>query len=529
MFTVIIADDEMRICALLEKSIRWNELGLRLVGTASSGSALLEAVREKLPDIVITDIQMPGINGIDAIRAIRECSNKCKIIIISGYQKFAYAHNALKYNVNDYLLKPIDAEELNESLRNITLELSAEAGSRSSADSAGTAAGSREHFISVLLPLLSKRGYGSLDAVNRGYGTKFTDGIFQGMYLYIDTGRDGPDIGSLNSLIGKLHDMCGKMLGDVCSDVLFAELGNGLLIGINYTPGTDIPHLLQQMFDKICPVINLFAGFGLTIGIGEAVGELSLLSRSLEHAQEIIRYRSAIGHNRLIFWDAVKTRIDAARSVKELDDSIVPVERAIEACSPETFEKAYGSFLSDLSERRALTNLLFIERVCDAFSDFIENGFAGCEKTAFIKSQLEFEFVHCSDIPSLAAAVSSVITTELGELKKHLMDKENLPIRRAKEYIYKNYSHPIRLEDIASAVYLSPAYLSNVFKKATGENIVNFINGYRVQQAKKLLVSTNMTVEEIAAAVGFDSHRYFGNVFKKTMGIKPSEYRKLYQ
>lgn len=529
MFSVIIADDEKRICALLEKSIRWSELGLELIGTASSGDELLKEVAVKNPNIVITDIQMPGTNGIDAIRTIREGNNNCKIVIISGYQEFAYAHNALKYNVNDYLLKPIDAEDLNESLRNITLELSAESSNRASEHSASTVEDSREHFISVLLPLLAKRGYESLDAVNFGYGTKFTDGVFQGMYLYIDTVREGPDIGSLNSLMGKLRDICGKMLGDICSDVLYAELGNGLLIGINYTPRADITHLLQQMFDKICPVIHLFAGFGLTIGIGETVSELSLLNRSLEHAQEIIRYRSAIGHNRLIFWDAIKARLDTVKSVKELDDSIVPVERAIEACSPDAFEKAYNSFLSDFTEQQALINLLFIEKVCDAFSGFIESGFAHYEKAAFIKGQLEFEFMHCADIPSLVEAVRSIIMTELGELKKYLMDKENLPIRQAKEYIYKNYCRPIRLEDIASAVYLSPAYLSNVFKKATGENIVNFINEYRVQQAKKLLISTNMTVEEVATAVGFDSHRYFGNVFKKTMGIKPSEYRKLYQ
>lgn len=528
MFRVILADDEKRICVLLEKSIRWKELGLEPVASCSNGQELFEAVAEHRPDIVITDIQMPGMNGIDAIKSIRENGNDCKIIIISGYQEFAYAHNALKYNVTDYLLKPIDADELNESLRKITLELSSRSGGGSSV-AAPAEKDFRDHFISVFLPMIVKQGCASLDNVNSDYGMHFSEGRFQGLYLYIDTGREVPEVGSLNSLIVKLRDICTTVLSEVCSEVVFSESGSGLLIGINYTGPETMPHHFRQLFDRVSPVIELFFDFGLTIGIGEPVDTLSQLGRSLEQAQEIIRYRSALGRNKLIYWNELKDRLDKMQSIKELQDSIIPVARAFEVCSSSMFCQTYDSFLDDFAQERLLLDFLFIEKVCGVFNNFMSTNFPQHEKTASIKRQLDFELMHCSSIPELAKTIRRVVISTLDEFNQQLADKENLPIRQAKEYIYHNYSHPIRLEDIAAAVYLSPAYLSNIFKKVTGKNLVNFINEYRVEQAKKLLVSTNMTVEEIANAVGFDSHRYFGNIFRKTLGIKPSEYRKLYQ
>lgn len=525
MYSVIIADDERRICALLEKSIHWQELGLELAGICTNGTAMLEAVGEKRPDILITDIQMPGINGIDAIRRIRESGNDCKIIIISGYQEFAYAHNALKYNVNDYLLKPIDAEELNASLKKSILELD------SAADNLADAAGGealREHFLATFLPAAVEQGNVRLDAVNEKYATRFRPGCFRGMYLYVDTGMNGHEVGDLDPILRKMRDICASLLEPVSHELLFSVYGDGLLLGVNYAEESWSDELLQKLFKRANSVIELFSNTELTVGVGKAGVGLDGLRESLEQAMRVVRYRSAVGSSRVIFYESFCGEYDFSRINRELAGYITGIRSSFEACRRDSFREAYDEFLSGPDGGRPFVRLLYIEKVADAFCAYADENFPKHERAEAVRRDVQFELQHAQSIPVLWEKIRTMISDALDVFDRQLKERENLPIRQAKDYIYKNYQKQIHLEDIAAYVYLSPSYLSNTFKKVTGENIVNFINGYRISQAKNLLVSTNMTVEEIANAVGFETCRYFGNVFKKTVGINPTEYRKLY-
>lgn len=117
--TVIIADDEQLICELLKSLINWEELHLELIGEAYNGIALYQEILDKHPDIVVTDISMPQMDGIELIGKIRKEGIPCHFVIVSGYRQFEYAHNALKYDVEDYILKPVDAAELNAALKKL--------------------------------------------------------------------------------------------------------------------------------------------------------------------------------------------------------------------------------------------------------------------------------------------------------------------------------------------------------------------------------------------------------------------------
>lgn len=120
---VVITDDEPKVCVVVQKCVHWEDLELELVGTAHNGKELLDKILETKPDLVITDIDMPEMNGLELIETVRKAEIKCKFIIISGYRQFEYAHKALKNNVEDYLLKPIDEQELNESLERLKIAI----------------------------------------------------------------------------------------------------------------------------------------------------------------------------------------------------------------------------------------------------------------------------------------------------------------------------------------------------------------------------------------------------------------------
>ena len=126
MFKVLIADDEPDVCRLIGHLIEWDLNGLVSAGTAENGSVCLKRIREERPDIVITDIRMPGMDGLELIRQVKEEGFTCRFVIISGYQQFEYARRALRYDVEDYLLKPVGKRELNDCLKRIVERLGAE-------------------------------------------------------------------------------------------------------------------------------------------------------------------------------------------------------------------------------------------------------------------------------------------------------------------------------------------------------------------------------------------------------------------
>ena len=119
MWKVIIVDDEPKVNLLLQKIVDWEELGFQIAGTAQDGICALELIRDELPDLVVTDIRMPGCDGMELIRQAKEMKEDITFIVVSGYKQFEYAHTALKYGVEDYLLKPVKADELTSLLKQI--------------------------------------------------------------------------------------------------------------------------------------------------------------------------------------------------------------------------------------------------------------------------------------------------------------------------------------------------------------------------------------------------------------------------
>jgi two-component system, response regulator YesN len=126
MLRVLIADDESKVCQLIEKLVDWDALGMEVVAVAENGIEALEKIKEFHPDIVITDIRMPGYDGLDLIRLGKEEAPKAEFVIISGYRHFEYAQMAIRYGVNAYLLKPIKKDELTETLKRLSTRFRAQ-------------------------------------------------------------------------------------------------------------------------------------------------------------------------------------------------------------------------------------------------------------------------------------------------------------------------------------------------------------------------------------------------------------------
>ena len=532
---VLIADDEELICVLLQKIIQWEELNLELAGVVNNGADLFEAINEKHPDIVITDICMPGMDGIELIKKVRYEQIPCKFIIVSGYRQFEYAHNALKYNVDDYILKPIDNKEINDALRKLVQSIDPTEPNIADNDINGrvqkvSAEKMKRFFLNRIIHEL-KDSESSIEAIEREYGIEFKDGYFQCLHIKLDIIEKTQEFGDdSNSIQNKLILVFKEIFNDCCYQVLVDLSFGSILIGINYaeTQENNIHNCIKKYFEYAKNIIDLFIGFKITIGVGKPYKNIWDFKKSESEANEAINCRIVEGIDRVIYWGRLNLPagiINESRRKQILerlakDFEILDVED-FEKCIKELFVLVINRF-SPVEMYNLLEQIqeLFFEREADLIQEFYNEN--------YLRKQIHFALTNAISIKDLENAIREPIVQAMKKFLEDVKKRNAKPIRLAISYIEDNYAKQIKLEDIAGEVNLNPVYFSNIFKKEIGVNFIDYLTSYRIKKAKELLSSSSKNVNEVAFSVGYTDPRYFSKTFKKIVGIKPMEYRKIY-
>lgn len=265
---VLIADDEELICGLLKAIINWKELGLQLAGEYNNGAELLDAMRNLRPDIVVTDISMPCMDGIDVIRSAREEGISCKFIVVSGCRQFEYAHTALKYDVDDYILKPIDEQEINDALSKIIACLQPQADKAYTLPAVTESEQRlRSFFLSRVIYEMEKSplDYGE---IWEQFGISFRDGLFQVVELKLDYQTDPGDTAlEIGSLGNKLDTLFKQILGPCCFELVAMKTQTEMCYALNYPDwdGRAIQESIAEFFKQARHYIELFKGMRLTV------------------------------------------------------------------------------------------------------------------------------------------------------------------------------------------------------------------------------------------------------------------------
>lgn len=289
--TVIIADDEQLICELLKSLINWEELHLELIGEAYNGIALYQEILDKHPDIVVTDISMPQMDGIELIGKIRKEGIPCHFVIVSGYRQFEYAHNALKYDVEDYILKPVDAAELNAALKKLVQKTEDVRNlSKEKMVSEEDKKLLKKFFINNGLQEINQRKL-SLQDIEGEYGIHFEEGLFRMIYVKSDFLEWEEDyVEDSLSIQNKFFDTFQSAFGEECFCIVSDQKSDLLRIGINYPRENEnrIQDILKEYFEHIRNFADLFKGYQLTIGVGNSYAEAYNLAKSGKEAEGLL-------------------------------------------------------------------------------------------------------------------------------------------------------------------------------------------------------------------------------------------------
>lgn len=530
---VLIADDEYRIGMLIKKLIKWDELNLECVKIVDNGLTALEAIEEVTPDIVITDIQMPIVNGLELIAKASKENENIKFIVISGYKDFEYAHKALQYGVNSYLLKPIKGIELNDSLDKITNNINERLFREKEEEIQKKEIHTSKKIIkrNILKGIIDNQAIPALEEVEGKFGVKLDYPLFRVIDIKLDYWNLKKTSKKQDSItIEKITGIIESTFSDgLIKELIYATESLHIYVLLNYKieKSKDVINSINTLLIDIEEYLLGFEQYEVTIGIGREKNEFNAMLDSVQEAEQSVNNRVGLGTGILIY-----TKVFNSDTKNIIDDMIKRYSEnyisGIHSYAINDFRKAADDIFDDIASCKDIDFSYYYYLSEQLINMFFENIEEKNEQGNDLKKYLLDVYEHCYTPAKLKDLFITDLSEYLNLCLKNLEIRSTKPIREAKRYIEENYSKKITLEDIAEIVDLNPVYFSVLFKKETGLNFSSYLVGMRMEKAKEMLKNTNETIAAISGILGYKDVRYFSRLFTKTVGVKPTVYRRLY-
>lgn len=526
MYRVLLVDDEDLARESISRCIKWSDLGLSLVGTCKNGKEAILFVTEHRVDIVLTDICMPYVDGMELSKFLYENHKEIRTVIFSGYHEFEYAKQAMKYKVIEYLLKPVTAKELSDVLINLTNELN-----KSQKEQQEITIMKQEYKKSLTLV----KGQVLSDLMLVGKLDEQLKNDLQRLQIHIEDSNlrvvsfvvtsiesDEPKQSALILItIVKIIEMTIKDYKDC---IAFQGVENGIYLIFHTTRKRDLEDRIHFILSDIKKNIEEAMSFYVQIGIGGWVHGMNNLTVSFEEAKRALSYRYL--DQTTYLWDIDKIKMVDNISIYDYLDAF---QTAMKGNDKEEIKKLLEQmhkefFIGYLDKNRIL---LYLQRIVLLSRKLLEE--ADKKDTSQIPKEHDI-LEKIGKAPYLKQAMKQ-LQHYLNEVAYQLsLGKESNSERlvsQARTYLNKNYSNPdLNLSLLCQELIISPSYFSSIYKASTGETFLDTLNQIRLEQAKLLLMNTNLKNYEVALKVGFSDPHYFNIAFKKTTKMTPKEFAK---
>lgn len=521
--TAIIVEDEYKVYQLINNLVDWVEMGIEIVGYCSDGIRAADDILDKNPDIVITDIKMPGMDGVQLIRTIREAGLNTAFIIISGHRDFEYAHSALKLGITEYLLKPISQQELTQALTRIIAGLKR----ATKNEQTGTMLHQAKRQLEVSLidriiaadPEMSEI---TDQFIQTHYNITFSPGLFQAL----DVRLFGIPPAKCDTLLAQIELDVRQVIGPVCHRLISYYGKNAeLLLLMNYQEGTSPEKTAIKSLISWLDRANI-VGMAFVIGVGCTGTDVSFLHQVIETARTACFCRFTRGCNQVFRYDRYMA------STKRYDE-IVPVhilrriENRIECMD------CRGAIMAIQELLTAIDSITPPEYVKQLFL-YIEKISIGVlreslprEQYCAARSELEQRLNSSATLREISLALEEWMNDKIRLCSQSKKQTGSRTLRLAKKYIEEHYHENISLNTVADYVHLNASYFSVVFKKEAGCTFSEYLTDYRIEKAKSLLKNSNDSISAICVRVGYADVKYFSRIFEKKVGVKPSAYRQI--
>lgn len=530
MYKILIVDDEKWIRKGLIAKLKFLGFDFLWVGEASNGEEADEIIQREQPHIVITDVRMPFMDGIQLIRKTRQSDTRIRFIIISGYTEFEYAEQALNMGVSGYLLKPIADNSLMETLRKVMKELGYEYEMRSAIEKRETL--EKDNQVLVLERTINQAfhtpGEIAKDLLEGGIHLPWLEKscCYILILIHIDSSNYYQSDFKYQDL-----DLIKFAIKNIVEEM---GAGNKITVINNYKDITQLfvlyPSFCQESIKRHCDrfVFDMYAKIkkylkiSVTIAVSDSGEEISgELHRQAKLAFDM---RLVNGGDQIYKYDNLRMnqkinipehRLKLLQKCMELYDF-----QNIQVILRDLFQEHKSSGASGVYARLLyLETVRIIIKICNNFDIDIETSF----DPEFISGEVLDHFDSTDQIVSyLYTTIMDILHGEpaVGSDCRELVNK-------AKRYIENNFCEEITVKELANSYAINPNYFSTIFKRETGSTVMKFLTDVRMEKACRLLKETQAGVNEVAQIVGYQDTQYFYRVFKKATGKTPLEYRSL--
>ncbi|MVQ40182.1 response regulator [Paenibacillus anseongensis] len=529
MYSLLIVDDERWVRQGLVTTIDWEAEGIKVIGDVEDGEDALTFIQNQMPDIIITDIKMPRMDGLAFIEAVKNANMLSKIIIISGYSEFSYAQKAMRLGAVDYVLKPIEETLMLEVVRKCIEQIKREREDHNefvqmSERVRESLPLARQRYVETLLTNGSASQQFSRTVWDRLNIPLDPDQIKVTMIKIYDWGvheHNPKEHYLLRHAIGNLAKETGKHAMKMIACPLHDDPDTDLAILVSPNKEADLAHE-QGIWETLISACWRYLGIGINIGISKN-SQIADIHASFQEAVQISAYAFYEGYGKV--YDADEMDVPQSHSLPKYTQPNGWVTRFVHAVK-----------LSDDAALRALIDELFghlqlHKQKCSPH--VLRKGLT----SLFTEVEMKLEINYASDLKE--ATKSFVLPYfALSDLKDVLLTillqfqpgdnasgNRKRFIELAVDYMEKHYTEPLTMNRVAEHLFLNPSYFSKIFHEKTGETFSKYLIRLRVNRAKELLKVSTLKIYEVAEQVGYQDFRHFVKLFKEQEGMTPAQYR----
>ncbi|MFP3156201.1 response regulator [Lachnospiraceae bacterium ZAX-1] len=518
MFKILVADDEKYIRKGIVSMLEGNLIQEIECIEASNGYEAIEKVKSETPNLIITDISMPGIDGLEFIRELNKRQTKAPVIILSGYENFEYAKQAIKLGVKEYLMKPIKKQEFVELIRSYITNIE-ESSKRNyeqylkKKEQQIILERLKKDFLLGLLKCETREDAKNYLIQLKELGLRFESSLYECVVVSYKATKENFDyidfvVKNIVDEYWSMEHIDDKVINVVYHKGMIVSIFEGNVSGIGQAQR-------KKQLTELIQLLKKYAKTDVFAGIGDIAHDATKLHISLRHALRAANCKIFEDGNSLCVYEELKEgndipKLELSKRMRPIEEMDVPfilaeysglIKHAHTQKLIRLMESEYEDMHSylDLAITRRLTNAEEYQDKHQSFCDL----WSMWEARKELKERID---------------IAKELSEDTGGVNEGL-------VRRMIEYISENVTEEIDLTTVAERFHKTPGYISTIFKKYTNQGFNTYLTGERMEIAKRLLEDSSISIGDVGKLCGYSNSKYFSVVFKKVTDMSPREYR----
>lgn len=524
---ILIVDDELLVRIGIKSCIEWNKYGMEIVGEASDGIDALEQIRLLHPDVVLLDIKMPNMDGIELMQKIKEEKMKCKMLILSGFDDFYHVKEAMKLGAMDYLHKPcMSSKDIIDALLNIKVQIEDET---SVSNNRKLSSEGPEKSKSIAREIFLREFVDGNVALDDGLWEKLKEN-------YVDFKNSKINclvfcIKDMNTIrkryaeadMGILQSSVSNIMKEVLSaerDVVFFTYDRNTFVIVTGTEGIASE---KRIYEGVNSIVHLtvdalkqFLDVNVVVGVSSTHISCKEIKSAFGEALKAMKYGFYAGDSNAIYYSELKLNTER--------NALIHLDALIEKVKTHLSKQEYREFKTALEElfvflaRESCLSGEEVKKLSNGLLFLIKQGKEYLEEMELINN--------CETLLELRGIWNTILADKL--LENPISSKYqacSYLVKSIIKHIDENYAQDITLNMLSESFGVSPNYISKLFKEETGDPLFHYLNEVRVKKAKSFLRNPELKIYEVGYKAGFKSTVHFNIVFNKLVGLSPKQYR----